>query len=292
MKSGASNLQEKSEHEKELDEYFEDLSEGEEDDEEDPRGYYFWHFRLTLSQDCTTEESRKKLHAPTLLRKKCRPYINKILELYVKRSERKYWTACIEYYNDKGEYTKPHLHFNFTSHHVRDTMIRPLDLIHEAQVGFPLRGSGNAYFSLKPCAEVNYDKWRRYALKQLPTGPENTLNLTPAINHGGLENQTKMWQRAHDQWILGCEVNQSKASHKKTKEERYDRIERFLKKNKEFPPPTTIPAVALGIIEFYIKEKSPVNSNTIQGYTTTYCLKEGLLSVATLSENIAKKIMG
>ena len=262
----------------------EEVQEMSEDEEpETNRGIYYWHFRLTLSQEEATEESRAKEMHPRRLRANCQYLIDKICDLYIKPKYRKTWTAVIEYYDSKGEYTKPHLHFNFISEKSRDTMIKPIKAAYLENEGETL--IGNKMFSLKPATFIDHDKWFRYALKQLPS-LDSKLNLTPLENHNGaLED---MRQRAHDQWIIGCEVNQSKASHKQTKEERYDRIVRFIEKPKK---PTSILEITLGITNFYIKEKSPINSNTIQGYTLTYALTNGIISVLEFSKKIEKKIL-
>ena len=198
------------EYEDAIDEIFADAEDAEEAEEaEIKRGIYYWHFRLTLSQDCTTEESRKNSgdHSMKNLRRKSLWAIDKFKELYIKRKHADDWTAVIELYDSKGEYTKPHLHFNFISEKSRDTMIKPIKAAYLEENGETL--IGNEMYSLKPATFIDDNKWFRYGYKQLPC-LDHPLNLTPKRNHKGIKNQERMYQRAHDQWIIGCEVNQKK----------------------------------------------------------------------------------
>jgi hypothetical protein len=50
--------------------------------------------------------------------------------------------------------------------------------------------------------------------------------------------------------------------------------------------PNTTSAVALGMLESYLKENRPINNQTIQGHIKTYCLQNGIISKEDFVKNL------
>jgi hypothetical protein len=85
------------------------------------------------------------------------------------------------------------------------------------------------------------------------------------------------------QWKLGCEASQSKQVSREPAPDLYSRMCCKIEKPEN---PTTQYAVALGMLEFYLKENRPINNQTIQGHIKTYCLQNGIISKEDFVKNL------
>lgn len=185
----------------------------------------------------------------------------------------------IEVHNKLGEYTFPHVHFHFTSHTKKDTIIKQLkrtylSMYEEALVG-------NKMYSCKIEVDVNYERFFRYSLKQYEAiEPIIEHKLCSGFSTSELESFRKV---AYAQHQLGQEVHQTKADKREIATTKFARA--CLKLDKLENPSKL--DIALGIQEIYLKDESPINNNTIAGYTLAYCLKRGIIS----KEENAQKIL-
>lgn len=185
----------------------------------------------------------------------------------------------LEVQNKLGEYTFPHVHFHFTSHTKKDTLVKQLKRIYHSLYDEAL--VGNKKYSCKIETDVNMERFFRYSLKQYEAiEPIIEQKLCSGFSTSELETFRKV---AYAQYQLGIEVNQSKADRKEIATTKFSRA--CLKLDKLENPSKL--DIALGIQEVYLNDESPINNNTIAGYTLAYCLKRGLVS----KEENAKKIL-
>jgi hypothetical protein len=124
---------------------------------------------------------------------------------------------------------------------------------------------------------IDDDRFYRYPLKQLES-LDSPLNPTPPRQ--GLEI---LRQVALAQWKLGCEASQSKQVPREPAPDLYSRMCCKIEKPEN---PTTKYAVALGMLEFYLKENRPTNNQAIQGHIKTYCLQNGIISKEDFVKNL------
>lgn len=235
--------------------------------------------RLTLDDDVVSEESLKNnnRHRPSTLKKRANDYVQKMIKDHAK--QRGIYSAVVEILDKFGNYTRPHLHLHFVSTKKDDTIRTSLKRLYFELNDEKLKG--NNLYSMKLETFIDDDRFYRYPLKQLES-LDSPFNLTPPRQ--GLEI---LRQVALAQWKLGCEINQSKQVAREPAPDLYSRMCCKIEKPEK---PTTKYAVALGMLEFYLKENRPINNQTIQGYIKTYCLQNGIISKESFVKNLIKNI--
>lgn len=188
----------------------------------------------------------------------------------------------LEVQNKLGEWTFPHVHFHFTSYTKKDTLVKQLKRIYHRLYDEAL--VGNKKYSCKIETDVNMERFFRYSLKQYEAiEPIIEHNLCSGFTTSELEAFRKV---AHAQYQLGIEVNQTKADKREIATTKFSRA--CLKLDK-IENPTKLD-IALGIQEVYLNDESPINNNTIAGYTLAYCLKRGIISKEKNAEKILSLI--
>ena len=188
----------------------------------------------------------------------------------------------VEFHDDCGEYTKPHVHIHFKSYAKKDTMLKQLKRRYEVLYDEVLKG--NAMYSFVMETDVDEFRFFRYPLKQYASLQDvKDDDLCYRYSDEELEELRKT---AHEQFKIAREINDNKKTKKDEASSIYQRIQNSLDKL-ENPNPLQ---VILGIQEIYLKEDRPINNVTIQGYSLTYMLKKGIISKEKNAKNILSKL--
>lgn len=185
----------------------------------------------------------------------------------------------VEVHNKYGLYTYPHVHIHFKSQMKKDTILKQLKRKYEEAYGEPMIGTKR--YSFKPETNVDEVAFYRYPLKQYETMPRYCL-----YDGFDYDEMDEMRRVAHAQYKIGVEVNDAK----KTKKDEHTSIyERCCVELDKLSSPRPLDII-LGIQEIYLKEKRPINNQTIKGYSLTYMLTKGIVSKEKNAKNILSQL--
>lgn len=177
--------------------------------------------------------------------------------------------------NKFGEPTKRHFHFNFLSDSKKDTLQKGIRAFYSER-GYVCKG--NRCYSLQQCDEPeDFGRWFRYCMKEKYI---KKLSSSSEIDFDKLEILAK---DERQQSIKHNLANRAKLMDKNTL---YDKIVMDLEK--QDPRPADFKSIWSFIVAYYVKEKKPVNLNTIKGYTITYCISTGLITSDMLYDKYGK----
>jgi len=169
----------------------------------------------------------------------------------------------------KGEDCRAHIHINFRSTHLKNSMNRTIKrlLVDE----FNQEYYGNKCYSFKEELGVrDEEKFYRYPLKQ---------GLNPQLCRGFSKDKLEqMHQVARDSYTASCQVFQAKMDNKDKDDTLFLRVLTKIKKNND----NTKRAIAKTFYQHYFEEDRPINKTVIEGYVLNALLKLNLITIDDL----------
>lgn len=192
-------------------------------------------------------------------------YVQKVLDPYILD---KTYIGSIEHKNKLGEDTKYHIHFRFKSVTPIPTIRRQFvrKIFQECNDN---RKLGKNIYYMKAIVEIDDEKFWRYPLKQIKS--ENDLKTYSISNNLDAE---KLRSIAYASWLTAQQVQHSKVANKEPTtfiERAYHYVDQSGESEYE--------EVFCKLVEFYVLQDKPLESNRVKGYTYNYMIKKNYISV-------------
>ncbi len=168
-----------------------------------------------------------------------------------------------------------HFHFHFQCYDVRETFRKWLRNNFEKMYNTPLRGPAHYYVRVDPEPE-DYQAWLRYPCKELPVKRFCQNPDLEDISGARCQWIKSMHEIGSAESLRRHRHNKEWRKKKNAKKTLFDKLCDFLDENRV--PNMTPKGYFLLTQAFYLKEKKPLNRDTMEGYTTNYLMSHGLLS--------------
>jgi len=193
-------------------------------------------------------------------------------------------SAGLEFRSKVGDWCKPHIHIHMDTDTLRNTIVKKLKRVwndlNDNEVPFKAKTVYTCVFE----HSVKEELFFRYVWKQ--------YDSIDAIHKHGLYHQgtedlmVEHHPVAHQVWLESRQYNIVKADkYLESTTTIYQRICQAL----EAEAPKTLAAIIKIIINLYVKEEKPINSNTITGYAINYALKINIISLDDYAKKLADR---
>lgn len=233
-----------------------------EDEDDKPLSYYdtvqavHYDFRFTWTeQDEKFQYEDEKPRWRSITKR----LVEELLRLYTITQ----LTCGMEYMSKRGEQCRAHIHIRFDTKATGPAIIRKIKRFLQK---YGQQTCGNKAFRFKPAVVRNFDEFYRYPLKQ---------NLDYKLCYGLTKDRLlHLHEVGKDSYSKTVEINQAKMDKMDSSDTMFQRLCIVLDKTLVTQK---IPLI-IEALKFYVKERKPINRQTISGYIDTYMLMKGYIS--------------